>query len=224
MRIVVLDTETTGVGENDRVIQIASICVDENFTTYGASNTFCNVATVIPSGAIAVHQIDNRKLELLSGNKFIEDQIYDIRYLANAKDTIFIGYNISFDIKMINNSLVSEGYEPIDFGVNINVIPRDTKGRNYNLCLMRTLKDYVGYKGKWKKLTKMREDYIQESDAEILEIKNAIIDTFKLSKGLQENCIQFEDEPKVPETFHDALYDTLVTLLLFKKFQGMFVS
>lgn len=224
MRIVVLDTETTGVGANDRVIQVASICVDENFTTYGASNIFCNVATVIPSGAVSVHQIDNRKLEILSKNKFIEDQVYDIKYLADAKDTIFIGYNISFDIKMINNSLVSEGYEPIDFGTNVNVMPRDTKGRNYNICLMRTLKEYIGYKGKWKKLTKMREDYLTESDEEILEIKEAVIDIFKLSKGLEEKCVQFKDEPIIDMKFHDALYDTLVTLLLFKKFKGMFIS
>ena len=150
MKIVILDTETTGIGNRDEVIQFSSICIDENFTVLGASNSYCKVTIPVPPEATAIHGITNEILDELSDNKFLEDHIESLDYMVNPKDTIFIGYNIAFDIDKINYSLTNAGYAPIDFGINVNMIPEETKGRNYNICLMKTLKDNIGYRGRWK--------------------------------------------------------------------------
>lgn len=210
MRIVILDTETTGLRGTDEVIQFSSLCIDENFTIKGASNSYCKVTIPVPPDATAIHGITNEILEELSDNKFLEDHIESLDYMVNPKDTIFIGYNISYDIDKINYSLTNAGYGPIDFGVNVNAIPSETKGRNYNICLMRTLRENLGYKGRWKKLGDMVNEHLDEPIEVVNGLKRAIINEFKLCPGHGN------------ETFHDALFDTIVTTLLFKKFIGMY--
>lgn len=210
MRIVVLDTETTGLGDSAEVIQLSSICVDEEFVIKGASNAYCKVTIPVPPDATAIHGITNEVLEELSDNKFIEDHIESLDYLVNPTDTIFVGYNISYDIARINHSLTNAGYEPIDFGTNVNVIPRETNGKNYNICLMRTLKDNIGYRGRWKKLSDVCSNYLEQPMEVVNGIRNVIVNEFKLCPGHGN------------DNYHDALFDTLVTLLLFRQYIGYY--
>lgn len=210
MKIVVFDTETTGLTSTSEVIQFSSIYIDENFTIKGASNSYCKVTIPIPPDATAIHGITNEVLEELSDNKFIEDHIESLEYMVNPKDTIFIGYNVSYDIERINYSLTNAGYEPIDFGTNVNVIPRETNGKNYNICLMKTLKDNIGYKGRWRRLSNMCSTYLDQPIEIVDGLRNIIINEFKLCPGHGN------------DNYHDALFDTLVTLLLFKKYVGYY--
>ncbi len=206
MRIVVLDTETTGIGPTDEVIQISTICLDEKLNIINASNDYCKISMPVPAEATAVHGITNKTLEELSGNKYLEDHVAELDYLCDAKDTIFIGYNIAFDIEKINYSLTNAGYPPIDFGVNVNTIPKETRGNNYNICLMKSLKSYLDYPGRWRKLSAMYKTYVDIPDQVVLNLKDEIVRLSGICPG------------HGADNYHDALYDTLITTLLFNNF------
>lgn len=209
LKIIVFDTETTGIKDKDQVIQFSYVCLNNQFKIIDMGSFYCNVSIPIPQDAIEVHGISNKRLEVLSKGKFIEDYIPHIPCLANATNTLFVGYNVGFDIKKTNYSLGVEGYNPIDFGTKVTTFPTRLNGRNYHMDLMGTLCSNLGYH-KYQKLIEMFRKHgpCKEQDIEKL------LD--KLSK-------QFGIDRNTEQTYHDALFDTMITASLLIRYKHFYV-
>ena len=97
---IFLDTETTGVEEQDEVIQLAFITSQNKQTLL--HNAYAMPGTPISTGAMAVHHITPEKLALKSASKLEATKEYRIlRHLASQPDNVIFAHNAKFDLDML---------------------------------------------------------------------------------------------------------------------------
>ena len=101
-RIVVLDTETTGLNpqEGHRIIEIGCVEMVKRRLTGKRFHVYINPDRIIDEGAIAVHGITNQFLD----DKPHFEQIVD-DFIAFIKDAELVIHNAPFDVGFINNEL-----------------------------------------------------------------------------------------------------------------------
>ena len=101
-RIVVLDTETTGLNpqEGHRIIEIGCVEMVNRRLTGKRFHVYINPDRIIDEGAIAVHGITNQFLD----DKPHFEQIVD-DFIAFIKDAELVIHNAPFDVGFINNEL-----------------------------------------------------------------------------------------------------------------------
>jgi len=99
-RIVVLDTETTGLNpqEGHRIIEIGCVEMVKRRLTGKRFHVYINPDRIIDEGAIAVHGITNQFLD----DKPHFEQIVD-DFIAFIKGAELIIHNAPFDVGFINN-------------------------------------------------------------------------------------------------------------------------
>lgn len=128
---VILDTETTGVGDKDVIIQIAVIDLDGNTLI----NTLVRPTKrkSIPRDSTAIHGI--KFSHLVGAPNFIDvlDDLYKI-VLSNKK---FLIYNFAFDARLINQTLTADSIDKV-FNLKGN-------------CIMQIYSQYVG---NWNSISK----------------------------------------------------------------------
>lgn len=96
-RWCILDTETSGLGEDAEVIQVGLI---DGAGKVLIDNTLCRPAMPIPSDATAIHHITNEMVKDAPG--FCE--VY--RELARLTDTrVVVIYNKAYDLRLIRQSI-----------------------------------------------------------------------------------------------------------------------
>lgn len=97
----VFDTETTGVGDNDKIIQIGAIQYkDGKEIPY---MKYFDPEMEIPQGAIAVHHIDKKVLEENKAKPIKEElKSFTENVLGN---NLLVGYNAQFDINKLNHEI-----------------------------------------------------------------------------------------------------------------------
>jgi len=134
----VLDTETTGLGKHDEIVQIAIVDQDGD----KALNELIKPTIPIPSGASRVHGIYDRDVE--DADSF--GDIYT-RLLKLLAGQVVVAYNMDFDRRMLRQSGAKYGLREIRMNWN-----RDMSQH----CVM---KQYARYKGtgrrrgcKWHRL------------------------------------------------------------------------
>jgi DNA polymerase-3 subunit epsilon len=98
-RIVVLDTETTGLNpqEGHRIIEIGCVEMVKRRLTGKRFHVYINPDRIIDDGAIAVHGITNQFLD----DKPHFNQIVD-EFIAFIKDAELVIHNAPFDVGFIN--------------------------------------------------------------------------------------------------------------------------
>jgi DNA polymerase-3 subunit epsilon len=107
--VAFIDTETTGVEDDDRVIDVAVVVRDYHTKTQRTITTLIN-----PGGrksspeAQEVHKIDPRELETMPSFAKIADALLDF-----IGDTIIVAHNADFDARMINAELRRAGKPPL---------------------------------------------------------------------------------------------------------------
>lgn len=199
MKYFIFDTETTGLDRmKDEVIELGGILLDEKFSVEKVVHFYCSVDKVIPKQAVNIHGIDNGKLMKLSNNLFFEDYMLkaENNFITKPKDIFFIGYNVSYDINMVNNSLGNNGYDTLDFGRNTTSL-NHTEGI-YNLDLMRAVSSLLGTRGFIKlkdavtRICKVNEEQLNE-----------MFNTFCKERDISANA-----------GYHGALFDTYCTTML----------
>lgn len=101
-RIVVLDTETTGLNpqEGHRIIEIGCVEMVNRRLTGKRFHVYINPDRIIDEGAIAVHGITNQFLD----DKPHFEQIVD-DFIAFIKDAELVIHNAPFDVGFINHEL-----------------------------------------------------------------------------------------------------------------------
>ncbi len=102
-KYIILDTETTGTGEDDRIIQLGYIVLgSKDIEVY---NEFCSSQTPISFGAMEVHGITPEMIE----NKPIcqETSAYKRLQELNSEENYMIIHNAPFDLEMLKK----EGFD-----------------------------------------------------------------------------------------------------------------
>lgn len=98
MKLILLDTETTGVTANDKVCEIAWLEIDEDLNVINSDTSLINPEKHIPSGASAVNGITDR---MVANAPTLEEYIDISDNPFGDPDTLFIAHNAPFDMKFI---------------------------------------------------------------------------------------------------------------------------
>lgn len=110
-KYIILDTETTGAGENDRVIQLGYIVLDPGQPTE-IQNELCSSDVPIAVGAMEVHNITP---DMIQGKpSCIEIGAYKRLLELNTPDNYMIIHNAPFDIGMLEKEGFSLEMKLID--------------------------------------------------------------------------------------------------------------
>lgn len=98
MRVIFFDTETTGLGETDRLCQLA---VKERGKAEPLVNTTYKPPIPIPHEASNIHKITNEMVSECSA--FLECKEYaELKELFEESDTIAVAHNAAFDLGMLS--------------------------------------------------------------------------------------------------------------------------
>ena len=96
-KYIILDTETTGASENDRIIQLGYIVLDGK--DIEVHNEFCSSEVPISYGAMEVHHITP---EMIDGKPAcVETMAYQRLEALNTPDNYMIIHNAPFDLGML---------------------------------------------------------------------------------------------------------------------------
>jgi len=105
MKIVILDTETTGTETEDRICQLSYLVADENGEVTQIHDALCTPPLPVKYDAMAVHHITP---EMLEGTPpCIETDAYARLQELNTPENILVIHNAQFDLEM----LAKEGFE-----------------------------------------------------------------------------------------------------------------
>lgn len=109
-KYVILDTETTGTGENDRVIQLGYIVLGtKDIEVY---NEFCSSTVPISFGAMEVHGITPQMIE---GKPTCQDTpAYKRLCELNSQENYMIIHNAPFDLGMLEKEGFNTQMKVID--------------------------------------------------------------------------------------------------------------
>lgn len=96
-KYIILDTETTGAGENDRVIQLGFMVLDgKNVQVH---NDLCSSPVPIGYGAMEVHGITPDQIERKPS--CVETSAFKALESLNTPDNVMIIHNAPFDLGML---------------------------------------------------------------------------------------------------------------------------
>ena len=105
-REIILDTETTGLGNSDKIVEISMIELVEGIKTGRKFHSFLNPEINITKKATEIHKITNEKVENCKKFHQISEDI--IKFIGDAQ---IIAHNAPFDRRMLNNELRECGWE-----------------------------------------------------------------------------------------------------------------
>jgi len=108
---ILFDTETTGTGEKDRIIQVGAMIVHgrDNIESY---DELCSTDVPIALEAMEVHNITPDVIE--NQPPFSETTFAKKIALFNQKENYLIAHNISFDLGMLTKEGFENNYTLID--------------------------------------------------------------------------------------------------------------
>lgn len=131
LREVVLDTETTGLDNDDRVIEIACVELINYMPTGRTFHVHINPdGRKVHPGALKIHGLTN---EFLKRKRKFKQHVD--KFLAFIGDATLVIHNAEFDLRMLNNELARIGRPPLSNPV-VDTLPlaREKKpGGTHNL-------------------------------------------------------------------------------------------
>lgn len=212
MEYFIFDTETSGKGTKDEVVQFAGIRFNSDFKIIGLVNWYCAITFPMDPEAVQAHGITDAQLAELANGRFLEDYLSqpENSWLTNPKDLTFIAYNIKFDKRLTNQSLQSNGYGKLNFGRSQNLIPNGLIKGVHNVCAMDLSTKVFNYQHGAKKLSEVIATQTKYTPKE-------------LDVMLTELCNKFGVK-RCAGGFHDALYDSLALSMLIYGNRMYFVS
>ena len=97
MRLITLDTETTGTGDGHRIIEIACVEIIDRRITGGQFHSYVNPERSVDFGAFQIHGISDKHLKDKPLFYEIADDLIDF-----ISQSIVIAHNSSFDTRFLN--------------------------------------------------------------------------------------------------------------------------
>ena len=111
-KYIILDTETTGIGELDKIIQLGYIVLGKPSEPIEVYNEFCSCDKEISLGAMEVHHITP---EMIEGKPLCTDmQAYKRLVELNSDDNYMIIHNAPFDLTMLEKEGFKNQMQLID--------------------------------------------------------------------------------------------------------------
>jgi DNA polymerase-3 subunit epsilon/exodeoxyribonuclease X len=200
-KYIILDTETTGVGENDRVIQLGYIVLGAKEVE--VHNEFFSSEVPIGYGAMEVHGITP---DMIEGKPSCQDSIaYKRLQELNSDDNYMIIHNAPFDLGMLQKEGFNTQMKVIDtLRVAKHILPDEDAHRL----------QYFRYK------MELYKEEQKEADALGIEVKahdaigDVLILKLLLSKLKEEVSTQFPEQNPV-----EKMVDLTNTPILIKTFK-----
>lgn len=117
MSIIFVDTETTGLGASDRIVQIAWVVHTlDGYQVKSENHVIKPVGFEIPQKATAIHGITTQ--EAIDGGEDLDMVLR--RFMEDSlKSSLIVGHNISFDVRMIDQE-----FPRIGSAYNLNLIEK----------------------------------------------------------------------------------------------------
>ena len=204
---MILDTETTGTGDTDRVIQLGYIVLGEKVPE--VHNEFCSSDIPISFGAMEVHGITPDMIE--SKPTCQETTAYKRLLELNTNDNYMIIHNAPFDLGMLEKEGFNTQMKVIDtLRVAKHMLPDEEAHRL----------QYFRYK------MELYKEEQKEADALGIVVKahdaigDVLILKLLLSKLKDEVASQFPDENPVEKMVDLTNTPILVTSFRFGKYKG----
>ena len=131
MKTVILDTETTGNKEEDRIIQLSFLVLNENLEIEEIHNELVKPPLPIKYEAMAVHHITNEMIEDKPKIKYTN--AYKRLKELNSKDNYLVIHNAQFDLDMLKKEGFNPFFMQIDtFRILKHLIPEGKYSLQYN--------------------------------------------------------------------------------------------
>ena len=105
-REIILDTETTGLSSEDRIVEISLLETIEGTKTGRKLHYFLNPEVRITKKAIEIHRLTNEKVKNYPLFKEVAQEI--IKFIGGAT---IVAHNAKFDMRMINHELRRNRWE-----------------------------------------------------------------------------------------------------------------
>ena len=206
-RYIILDTETTGTGENDRVIQLGYIVLGEK--EIEVQNEFFSSNVPISFGAMEVHGITPDMIE--GKPTCIESSSYKRLLKLNTPQNYMIIHNAPFDLGMLEREGFNTQMKVIDtLRVAKHMFPDEEAHRL----------QYFRYK------MELYKDEQKEADSLGIVVKahdaigDVLILKLLLSKLKDEVALKFPDENPVEKMVDLTNTPILINSFKFGKYKG----
>ena len=107
-RLIIFDTETTGIGEKDEIVEISLIETVEGIKTGRKLHFFINPEAKITKKAVEIHKLTKQRLK-----KFPRFSEVAHKILAFIGTSSLMAHNAGFDRRMINRGFEKAGISPL---------------------------------------------------------------------------------------------------------------
>jgi exodeoxyribonuclease X len=198
MKLVILDTETTGTKEEDRIIQLSFLVTDKDGEIEEVHNILCKPPLPISYESMAIHHITP---EMVENSQFIQNtKEWKRLNELNTSENILVIHNSKFDIEMLFKEDFENRMQIIDtFRCIKNLWPEGRHSLQINRYSL----------GLYKKEKELAEKYDIEikahdalSDAVVLKL---LLD-YLLQEHTIEELIQLTKEPILYDKFYFGKY------------------
>lgn len=131
MKIIILDTETTGNKEEDRICQLSYLVLNENLEIEEIHNELVKPPLPISYEAMAVHHITNEMVE--DKPKIQHTTAYKRLKELNSINNILVIHNAKFDLDMLQKEGFNSFFKLVDtFRVLKHLLPEGKFSLQYN--------------------------------------------------------------------------------------------
>ena len=131
MKIIILDTETTGNKEEDRICQLSYLVMNENFEIEEIHNELVKPPLPISYEAMAVHHITNEMVEDKPQIKYTD--AYKRLKELNSPENLIVIHNAKFDLDMLKKEGFNSFFKLIDtFRILKHLLPEGKFSLQYN--------------------------------------------------------------------------------------------
>lgn len=110
MRKLILDTESTGLGPNSRIVEIALIDTYNDEKTGFIFHSYVNPERPVEPGAFNVHGLSN---EFLADKPTFSQIWQNLFWFLNLNKFILVAHNAQFDMALLNREIIMQGVKPI---------------------------------------------------------------------------------------------------------------
>ena len=170
-RYIVLDTETTGLGETAQVIELGAHEINNGKLTGNQFHIYIRPRVQMDKNVISIHKITNTFYDEYYSDVYESDKQNLINFSKFLGNSLIFAHNAPFDMNVLNSELKYWG---------LNEIPT----KRYR-CSMRIFKDIIGkinikYKNIFTSLTNCCEYFKLKSSEN--NFHNALFDSFMTSR------------------------------------------
>jgi len=198
LKFVILDTETTGVKEHDKIIQLSFLVTNKDNQIEEIWDTLCNPLVDISFEAMAIHHITPEKIQ--NQPPLIQTDAFRRLNELNTQENILVIHNAKFDLGMLFKEDFENHMQLIDtFRVLKHLYPDNKHSLQVNRYAL----------GLYKKEAEIMQRYdiqINAHDAlgDVVVLK--LLLDYLLKEHTPQELIQLTKEPILYDKFYSGKY------------------